>query len=243
LHGHSQATSEQDAGGFGPGRCEGGFELANGRALESDVRVSPPAVAVTVPEPFVVDPETAGPSDAAVHDDGAHVRTVLDDVEAGESEWTERIDLDAGRSERGQFRVGDRPGTERVIEGQHTHASRGALGEYRAKRVRDASGQAVVHLNDDGPLGRPEVRPETRKGLVTVGGDLDAVVRQQNDAGEHGHAERELRLARRHGLIAGPDVSHAAHDAPPRRREKRDEREGQHNNQGCYAEKDRSGAQ
>ena len=66
-------------------------------------------------------------------------------------------------------------GTEGVVEDEHPDTRFGAFTQYLAERVGHTSGRAVIQLQGDRPLCRPEVFPQARIGAVTVQHDLDTV--------------------------------------------------------------------
>jgi hypothetical protein len=117
------------------------------RTFEADVGFPAAAVRAAVPEPPVVDAETAGPSDTPIDHDATYVGAIL-----------------------------------RQVQGRQLE---------RSKR----------HHN-----GGPEIIPKPRVRAISLQGDLHLVRRKKYGPGEHGDAERELGLARRHRSAVGPDA-------------------------------------
>ena len=85
--------------------------------------------------------------------------------------------------------------TEGVVEDEHPDARFGAFTQYLAERVGHTSGGAVIQLQGDRPLCRPQVFPQARIGAVTVQHDLDTVAGREPCAGGHRRHEWKLWFA------------------------------------------------
>src|SRR5688572_10842122 len=86
-------------------------------------------------------------------------------------------------------------GTESVVEDKHTDACLSAFTQYLPEHVGHTTRVAVIQLQGDRPLCRPQVFPEARIGAVTVQHHLDMVAGREPCAGGHRRHEGKLWLA------------------------------------------------
>jgi hypothetical protein len=111
-------ASDHHAGGFGPGGDERRLQLSDRWTFEAHIRLAPRPTRPAIAEPFVVDAEAAGPSNTPVDDDAADVRTILCEMQGGESDRTEGHDQNPSRPEGLAVARGNVGGTERIIENE-----------------------------------------------------------------------------------------------------------------------------
>ena len=96
-------------------------------------------------------------------------------MQRGETDRSKWFNNDAGSPQLVAMVLGDVHRSEGVVEDEHSDAGFGAFTQDLAERVGHTTRGAVIQLQSDRPLCRPQVFPQARIGAVTVQHHLDMV--------------------------------------------------------------------
>lgn len=96
--------------------------------------------------------------------------------------------------------------SEGIVKQEDLDTGRRTFRKNVTERVGDPTVLAEIQLQRDRLARRPEIVPEPHERAISIESDLNLPRRKEHGPGEHGDAERELRLTRRHRSAIGPDA-------------------------------------
>ena len=178
----------------------------------AEVRLAPVVLVLSVSEPLIADAGSAGEADAAVDDEEAPMRAVIQPGERVPGERVVALDLRARLLHALQILVVDSAAARPVEQDVDLHAGSRPFGEGLGELLPHLSRPVDVVLERDGPLRPPNGFEHRRKDLISVE-ELDHVVPvEQRRAQKVAHRPDELGVADGIGAPRGGRCS-----SPPRR--------------------------